>query len=209
MRHKAIYSNSFTFGYDKSHLFNRAKICIYKGERIQLTGGNGAGKTSLLRLIVGSLQPDYGTISVSGKIFHLLGPLGGFYPFYTLRQNLLLLKFKLTALEDVRYKDFVQNFLDFAMLDKCKLDVRLESLSTGEKMRLPLFSLLNSDADIYIFDEFIGGLDEDFLSRREKIINDKIDRVSTLVLASHNLGFSQRFRCELLPLSSLINRIPG
>lgn len=64
---KIIEVKDLAFGYDRNTFLKNINFTIYKGEIVGLIGGNGAGKTSLVKLMLGLLQPDSGEILLGGK----------------------------------------------------------------------------------------------------------------------------------------------
>tara|TARA_Y100001936_G_scaffold240400_1_gene274794 strand:+ start:13723 stop:14343 length:621 start_codon:yes stop_codon:yes gene_type:complete len=200
----SIYSSGFSFGYNNNKLFDKAKLDIKPGDRIQLVGNNGCGKTTLLRLMAGSLKPDLGNIVVNGDCYHVLGAMGGFFPFFTLKQNLTLLKYRLEYFSTNSLTEVYDEFLRFSMLSSDKLNLTMENLSAGEKLRLAFFGLVFSSSEIYMFDEFIGGVDEQFLAKRSDLIDNKILCADILIIASHNVEFAKRYKCIIKHLNDII-----
>src|SRR3989338_4686590 len=71
-----------------NEIFREADLSLSSGRTYLLEAPNGCGKTTLLRLIGGTLAPDAGAVSISARIGMMAADEGGFYPRLTILQNL-------------------------------------------------------------------------------------------------------------------------
>ena len=200
----AIVSSEFSFSYGKNKLFDRSKINLRSGDRKLIIGSNGSGKTTLLRLLSGSLLPDEGQIIVTGKLYCVLGPLGEFKSNYTLKNNLQILRLSNQTLSKMSFLHVCEMFCEFAMFSTQKLNNQISHLSNGEQLRLALFALAHSHADIFVFDEFIGGVDQQFWKKTQYEIEKKIHDAKILLIASHNVDYARQFNCEISDIKELV-----
>jgi len=139
---------------------NNISIRLPKGKIIGLLGPNGSGKTTLIKMLNGLLQPDTGTIEVNGV------PVGvetksmiSYLPDRTYLNEAQKIKDVLEMFRDF-YKDFQ---IDRArmLLTKLGIDenVRMKTLSKGNKEKVQLILVMSRDADLYVLDEPIAGVD--------------------------------------------------
>lgn len=132
-------------------------LTVNKGECVLLIGSNGAGRSTLLKIITGILKPTEGTITVNGRTNSMIGMGVGFDSDLTVRQNM---KFKATLLgytkEELKEKEAA--ILAFAQLEE-DAEKLLKTLKPGSSARLGLAMLIMQDPDILVLDEpfLVGG----------------------------------------------------
>ena len=107
---------------------------IYPGESVGIIGKNGAGKSTILKMITGVSFPNSGTITVRGKVAALLELTAGFSLDMTGMENIYL-KGYLLGLNDDQIKEIEQDIIDFADLGEY-IDQPVRTYSSGMKMRL-------------------------------------------------------------------------
>ncbi len=165
---------------------------IYKGEVFGVIGSNGSGKSTLLNLIMESIRPDKGgKVLTTGKIMRL--SLGmGMDPNLSARDNiyvngsLLGLSFKKIGL---LFNDIVQ----FAGLQKF-VDVPVKLYSKGMMAKLKFSIAMHADAEIFLLDEFFGGVgDKEFKAKSNKMFEKSILTNNTIVIVSHNLKLIKKY----------------
>lgn len=162
-----------------------------EGDRIALVGRNGAGKSSLLRVLAGAFEPTLGTVRVEGSRQALLSMALGFNQEATIMENIFL---RATAMRmpTRQIKDIVDPVLDFSGLREVA-NRRLLTLSSGQRMRLSFAITTAVQHDIMLFDEWFGTGDAQFLRRaRERLVN-RIEGSGIVVMASHNDGLLRTF----------------
>lgn len=159
---------------------------IYKGEFLGVIGHNGSGKSTLLKLIMGAFPCDKGgKITVDGKIIRLA--LGmGFDPTLSARDNIYV---NGTVL-GLTFKQIGKKFtdiLEFAELENF-VDTPLKYFSSGMRSRLAFAIAMHTEADIYLMDEFFGGVgDVGFMEKSEQVFQNRILEGRTIVHVSHQL----------------------
>lgn len=154
------------------------------GDRVGLVGHNGAGKTSLLRLIAGIYEPTSGQIRISGKVSSFINLGLGMDLEATGSENILLcgLMFGLGFDEIQRLEPEISEFSGLG--DFLQMPVR--TYSSGMLMRL-VFSIVTSvPAEIIVMDEWLSVGDADFVLLAEERLRQLVDAASILVLASHS-----------------------
>ena len=149
-------------------------ITIRDGDRIGLLGHNGAGKTSLLKIIAGIIEPSSGEIEVSGNVVSLLNTSAGinmdFSGFDNIYMRLYLMGKKKSEIDKV-----IDEIIDFSELGRY-IHLPMKTYSSGMYTRL-IFSINTVfDAEILLMDEFIGLADKAFIKKTETRINQMIKK---------------------------------
>ncbi len=164
-------------------LFEGLNFTVSTGEFVLINGGNGVGKTSLLRSIAG-LQPiDKGKISINADNFIFAGDANG-------------IKTSLTVLENLRFWSAIFGGKNLhEALEKFQLR-RLKNrfsgkLSAGQKRRLSLARLLLTDRPIWLLDEPTVSLDKRSMQQFSKILKNHLEAGGAAVVATHiDLGLT-------------------
>ena len=138
--------------YDGTGIFRPLNLTVLQGERIAVTGENGAGKSSLLKLLAGERIPSHGTIQKGNGLRISYVPqdtshLAGTLRIYAQRQQI-----DLTLLTTILRK------LGFS---RAQLENRLESMSHGQKKKILLAGSLCESAHLYLWDEPLNYIDLD------------------------------------------------
>ncbi len=173
------------FAYKKQSVFNNFNLNIKEGETTLITGINGTGKTTLLRLMAGVLYPQNGVIEYSKQ----LGDNPKLKIGFISDQMKLYENMKLT--DAIKFHTRVYGIEDFdsSLFDKTKLNMnkRISELSTGQKLIFHLSLLSAVNPKILLIDEVIHSIDS-FL--RELILNHLLnmieERNTTLVMVNLN-----------------------
>jgi ATP-binding cassette subfamily F protein uup len=182
------------------------------GQRVALVGANGAGKTSLLRVLAGELPPDAGTVT-RGQTVRLAelsqndGPDGAM-PSGDTRV--------LEALEQVRGRITTSGGEELTagrLAERFgfrgdKLRTRVEELSGGERRRLELMRVLMREPNVLILDEPTNDLDIDTLTALEDLLDSW---PGTLLVVSHDRYFIERVCDDVyaLPGDGTLRHLPG
>ena len=146
---------------EKLKVLNDINFEVYPGEFLGIVGRNGSGKSTLLRIIMGTLKGDKGTeVKVRGKMIRMA--LGmGFDQNLTARQNIYL-NGTVLGLSFKKIGELFHAIIDFAELSNF-IDTPIKYYSSGMKSRLAFSIAIHAEADIFLMDEFFGGVgDESF-----------------------------------------------
>lgn len=176
---------------NKYQILDNVSISAKKGEAVGLVGGNGSGKTMLMKCICGFNTMFTGEITVNGKIigkdvefapntgFIIETP--GFVPYMTGYENLQVL----AGIKKVINKNKIREFMEFVGLDPDnKRSVKKYSL--GMRQRLGIAQALMENPDILILDEPFNGLDKAMTARMRDVLVEEKKKGKTIILASHN-----------------------
>jgi teichoic acid transport system ATP-binding protein len=157
---------------------------IYPGESVGFIGRNGAGKSTILKLITGVSFPNSGDITVRGKIAAMLELTAGFSPEMTGRENIMM-KCYLLGLSDSEIALIEDDIISFAELDEY-LDQPVRTYSSGMKMRLGFAININIKPDILVVDEALSVGDSRFRKKCRDSIQALIQSGVTVLFVSHS-----------------------
>lgn len=157
---------------------------IYKGEIVGLVGFNGAGKSTMLKILAGVLSPTSGKVMVQGKIAPLIEVGAGFDPELTARENIYL-NGAILGHSAQYINDHFDEIIDFAEL-KDFVDVPVKNFSSGMYARLGFSIATMVKPDILIVDEVLSVGDYRFQEKCEERIRKMIQDGVTIILVSHD-----------------------
>ena len=163
---------------------NNVSFEINRGESVGIVGDNGAGKSSLLKMITGVGFPDEGEITVNGKVAALLELTAGFSMEMTGRENIYL-KGYILGLEDDYIKTIEENIIEFAELGDY-IDQPVRTYSSGMKMRLGFAINVNIEPDVLVVDEALAVGDATFKKKCKNKIKEIISAGTTVLYVSHS-----------------------
>ena len=161
-------------------------LSLERGQIIGLLGPNGSGKTTLIKLANGLLIPTDGHIMINGLA---PGPETKKIVSYLPDRSFLNERMRISEILTF-YSDFYANFSmerALKMLDVLEIDrrARLESLSKGTKEKAQLALVMSRDADLYILDEPIGGVDPAARDYILQTILTNYNENSTVLISTH------------------------
>jgi ATPase subunit of ABC transporter with duplicated ATPase domains len=194
-----ILLQNISFGFPGGNLlFNHINLTIQSSAKSALVGSNGMGKSTLLKIIAGEIQPLNGNINIQGNIFYVPQMFGN-YTHLTIAECLKIDK-KLQALQKITngevdeiyfetlnddwdIEERCQHALEHWGLHNFELHQKLEGLSGGQKTKVFLAGIQINHPDIIILDEPTNHLD----SEGRKLLYDLIDKTNaTVVIVSHD-----------------------
>lgn len=181
-RFKAIFTKNK--GVKRHSALKGVSFKIYPGESVGIIGKNGAGKSTILKMITGVSFPTDGEVIVKGKVAALLELTAGFSPDMTGMENIYL-KGYLLGLTDEEIKEIEPNIIEFADLGEY-IDQPVRTYSSGMKMRLGFAININIRPDILVVDEALSVGDAEFKKKCRQKINDLIESGVTVLFVSHS-----------------------
>ena len=158
---------------------------INKGEIFGLIGLNGAGKSTMLKIIAGVLKPTKGKIFIEGSMAPLIELGAGFDFDLTARENIYLNGAILGHSRKFMEKKF-DEIVEFSELQEF-LDVQLKNYSSGMVARIGFAIATVVDPDILIVDEILAVGDFQFQEKCYKRIESMIERGTTVIMVSHSI----------------------
>lgn len=175
---------------------NDVSFQVQKGEIVGLVGFNGAGKSTMLKILAGVLTPTKGTVKVIGSVAPLIEVGAGFDPELTARENIYLNGAILGHSKKFMDSKF-DEIIDFAEL-KDFVDVPVKNFSSGMYARLGFSIATMVKPDILIVDEVLSVGDYKFQEKCEKRIQTMIDDGVTIILVSHEIGMIERLCTKVI-----------
>lgn len=161
------------------------------GTRLGLLGSNGAGKSSLLRLLAGIYTPTSGTILREGKTVTLFDLQLGMDEEASGYKNLEIAG-ALLGITKAEIARLTPEIAEFSELGDA-LDRPIKSYSDGMRVRLAFSLVTNVAADNFLIDEIIGVGDASFLEKAQARMRASMAKAKVLVLASHANQVLQEF----------------
>jgi teichoic acid transport system ATP-binding protein len=167
---------------------------IKQGEAVALVGRNGAGKSTILKLITGVSFPTEGEITVEGRVSALLELGTGFDDEMTGRDNITL-KGQLMGLTDEDIKRLTPAIIDFAELGPY-IDQPIRTYSSGMRAKLGFAVNVSIEPEIFIIDEALSVGDQIFREKCLAKVREIIDMDNvTLIFVTHSIDDAANF-CE-------------
>ena len=165
---------------------------INKGEAVAIFGKNGAGKSTILKMITGVTFPTEGNVTVNGRVRALLELTSGFDQEFTGRENIYL-KGQILGLKNKEIQELEQTIIDFAELEEY-IDQPVRTYSSGMKARLGFSINVNIKPEILIVDEALSVGDESFKKKCIKKIKEIILKENvTLLFVTHSASVAKEF----------------
>lgn len=172
--------------YGKKEVLKNINLQLERGKIIGLLGPNGSGKTTLIKIINGLLTADEGDIKVSGEQIGIESKkIISYLPDRTYLADWMKVK-DIVGMFDDFYKDFSREKAE-DMLKRLNIneDDRLKTLSKGNKEKVQLILVMSRQAQLYLLDEPIGGVDP---AARDYILNTIITNYNpdaSVVISTH------------------------
>jgi heme exporter protein A len=190
-------------------LFSGLNFSLGPGSSLQLTGANGSGKTSLLRILCGLAPPAKGEIRWRGANIRSLGE--EYFTSLTYIGHRPGVKDELTAIENLRVsaglagtevsqQDALNVLGKMGLAGREHLPARL--LSEGQRRRLGLARLGVCNTALWVLDEVLTSLDKAAVTLVSSLFEEHLDKGGMIVVATHqelNLSASSLQRIELAP----------
>jgi capsular polysaccharide transport system ATP-binding protein len=151
------------------------------GKVIGLLGRNGAGKSSLLRMVAGTMRQDSGTIDVEGTVSWPVGFAGSFHKDLTGAQNTKFLA-RIYGVDTEELREYVEDFSELG--PQFYLPVR--TYSSGMRSRLAFGLSMGIKFDVYLVDEVTSVGDAAFRKKSMRVFRDRMESSGAL-LVTHNL----------------------
>ncbi len=189
-RFKGLFSKKIK--YKTNRAVNDLSFEVHRGESVALFGRNGAGKSTILKMITGVAFPTEGEVEVNGKVSALLELGAGFDLESTGKENIYF-KCSLMGMTKSEIAEIEPAIVEFADIGDY-MDQPLRSYSSGMKARLGFAINVNAQPDILIVDEALSVGDKNF----QKKCRDKVDEIMkdedvTLLFVTHSLATAQAF----------------
>ncbi|WP_417555230.1 ABC transporter ATP-binding protein [Microbacterium sp.] len=215
VRTGALHLEGVTKRYGTRTVLDRVGFDVAPGRLTGFVGGNGAGKTTTMRIILGVLAADGGTVTLDGaplstsdrRRFGYMPEERGLYP-------------KMRVLEQVVYLARLHGFdkadaaqRGTALLTELGLGERLndniESLSLGNQQRAQIAAALVHDPEVLILDEPFSGLDPLAVDVVAEVLQSRAARGTSILFSSHQLDVVERLCDDLIIIAGGTIRASG
>ena len=177
--------------YHRSHWALRdVSLTLHRGQCLGVIGDNGAGKSSLLKLLAGTLQPSTGSITRVGRVTAILELGAGFHPDFTGRQNLYF-GGSLIGISAAEMATLEQGIIDFSELGEA-IDRPVKTYSSGMAVRLAFALVTAVEPQLLIIDEALAVGDQHFQKKCVERIESFRNHGCTILFCSHSLYHVQQ-----------------
>lgn len=174
-------------GNKKFMALNGINFEVYKGERLGIIGGNGAGKSTTLKLLSRVTAPTRGNIYINGRISSMLEVGTGFHPELTGRENIYL-NGAILGMTRSEVDNKIEDIIDFS---ECRqfIDTPVKRYSSGMYVKLAFSVAAHLDSEILIMDEVLAVGDMAFQKKCIQKMNDVSRKDGrTILYVSHNMN---------------------
>lgn len=195
-----IEIQGLTKAYDSKHVaVNNISLKLPRGKIIGLLGPNGSGKTTLIKMLNGLLTPTQGSIRIGGR------PVG-----VETKAHVSYLPDRTYLSGNQRVNQVLDYFCDFygdfsreravGMLQSLGIepDARMNTLSKGTKEKVQLILVMSRQADLYILDEPIAGVDPAARDYILRTILNNYNPDSTVLISTHLIGDVEQVLDEVI-----------
>lgn len=166
---------------------NALTFKIRRGESVAIMGKNGAGKSTMLKMITGVVFPTNGTIIVNGRVSALLELTAGFDPEFTGRENVHL-RGQIWGLDKPEIIELEKKVVDFADIGDY-MDQPMRTYSSGMKARVGFAISANINPEILVVDEALSVGDKAFREKCDAKIREIMEQEHvTVILVTHSSG---------------------
>lgn len=158
---------------------------IKKGEAVGFIGRNGAGKSTILKLLAGVTKASSGQVAVNGRVAALIEVGAGFHPELTGRENIYM-NGSILGMKKAEIEKCFDSIVSFAELDKY-IDTPVKHYSSGMYVRLGFAVAAHTNPDIFLIDEVLAVGDEGFQRKCLSVLTDHNSAGKSMILVSHQL----------------------
>lgn len=165
---------------------NDVSFTVARGEALGIIGHNGAGKSTILKLLYNITRPTRGEIIIDGKLSALIEVASGFHPDLTGRENVYL-NGSLLGMRRAEITRKLPSIVEFAGVAPF-IDMPVKRYSTGMYLRLGFAIAAHLEADILLLDEVLAVGDANFQAKCINRVTELKKAGKTIVFVSHNLS---------------------
>lgn len=186
---------------------SNVSLQVYAGEVVGIVGLNGSGKSTMLKLIAGIIEPSEGSVTTEGSISPMIELGAGFDFELTARENIFLNCSVLGFSRDF-VKEKYDEILDFAELRDFE-NVAIKNFSSGMIARLGFAIATLVKPDILIVDEILAVGDFLFQQKCEKRISELMNGGTTVLIVSHSIEQIERLCTRVVWLEHGVVKMDG
>lgn len=198
--------NNVSKSFGEKQVLKELSFSCEGGKALGLLGRNGAGKTTMIRIIMGVFNADNGNVTLDGEPMSnqkikigYLPEERGLYPKKKIMEQLIYF----AALQGIDKRTAVLNADE--LFKKLQIEeyknVRLDTLSKGNQQKVQLIATLIANPDIVILDEPFSGLDPVNATLLKDIVKDLIGNGKLVLFSSHQMNYIEEFCDDILILN--------
>jgi ABC-2 type transport system ATP-binding protein len=188
---------------------------VGKGRMTGFVGGNGAGKTTTMRIILGVLSSDSGSVTLDGRaltpddraLFGYMPEERGLYPKMKVAEQIIYLG-RLHGMSPAAARTSTMELLDRLSLTE-RANATVESLSLGNQQRAQIAAALVHDPDVLILDEPFSGLDPLAVEAVQAVLTEHAAGGAPVLFSSHQLDIVERICDDLVVIADGSIRAAG
>lgn len=190
--------------YKEHYALNGIDLSIYKGETVGIIGTNGSGKSTILKIITGVLNPTSGSVKVNGRISALLELGAGFNMEYNGIENVYL-NGTMIGFSEKEISEKMDSILEFADIGEYVYQP-VKTYSSGMFVRLAFAVAINIEPEILIVDEALSVGDVFFQAKCYHKFEEFKEMGKTIVFVSHDLSSISKY-CDRVILLNQGNKL--
>jgi len=179
---------------------DNVSLDLVSGDRVGLVGHNGAGKTTILRVLAGIYEPVAGSFMIDGRVCSLLNVGLGLDPDVSGYENIILQGMYL-GYRPAEMRDKIEEIAAFTELESF-LSMPVRTYSSGMALRLAFAVATAVRPEILLMDEWVLAGDGRFMDKARRRIEEFTENADILVLASHSLDILRQWCDRILWLDS-------
>jgi len=200
-----LHSINRSFG--ERQVLHDVSFTVGRGRMTGFVGGNGAGKTTTMRVILGVLAADSGSVTLDGAPvtaeqrtdFGYMPEERGLYPKMPVAEQIIYLG-RLHGMPAAEAKKSTDELLDKLGLGERKTDT-VESLSLGNQQRAQIAAALVHDPEVLVLDEPFSGLDPLAVEVVLNVLKDFASKGAPVLFSSHQLDIVERLCDDLVVIA--------
>lgn len=201
-KQEAIVMRNLSFSYDAREILSDVDLTIYSSDSICIVGPNGGGKTTLVKLVLGLLRPDIGTVRVFGQKPEDAKRRIGYVPQYAEYDKQFPISVKevvcmgqlgnsLTGRYCKKDWELTMNALEQVGLSHYATH-SFSALSGGQRQRVLIARALAAGGDILILDEPTANIDHESELHLFEIL-EELNHGMTILMVTHDVAFASKF----------------
>ena len=171
--------------HDVFHSLTDVSFDVHVGECLGIIGDNGAGKSTILKIIAGTLTPSSGEVNIKGRVAALLELGAGFHYEFTGRQNIWM-NASLIGLDKNEIAEREESIIEFSELGDF-IDRPIKNYSSGMVVRLAFSIATSVNPDILIIDEALSVGDQHFQEKSIERMQEFRNKNKTILFCSHGM----------------------
>jgi zinc transport system ATP-binding protein len=211
-----IEMRNVSFSYSRFPVLDKINISIQAGDMVSIIGPNGGGKTTLLKLMLGLLEPDRGEVLICGKSPQENSRYLGYVPQYSRFDD----KFPITVFEVVLTGRLSKAFGFYTKADREAARQALatagledissrpfQTLSGGQRQRVLIARALAGKPSILLLDEPTSNVDAAVGNMLQDLLK-KLNETHTILLVTHDVGFVSTITNRVFCVNQIVHEHP-